>query len=436
MKNYVGYANDYSASMGNVANAAKDDYNANIDATKGAASREMLDTIVYMVGFGNGVERLVVNSNPHVLHPMTRWRVDGGSTPLYDAAGDLIEQMQAVPDYKNPDVSFLLVVTTDGGENASRKYNKQNLASKIAELNRDGRWTIVFRVPRGGRESVRGLGVPDANIQEWDTTAAGMAKSTAATTAAVNQYYAERAAGKKSSGTFYADASNVKAKDVKAQLVDISAEVSLWSVLPTENGDEIKPFAEKRLGKMPFLKGAAFYQLTKVEARVQEDKLIIIRDKKSGHVYQGDAARQMIGLPTVGTCRLHPGDHGGFDIFIQSKSINRKLVSGTTVMYWPKVGEGFSAADFPWLTNGQAAQDPTLAQKAAQAIQATASIAPVTAPVPVKTKKTVSPATNTGKVNGKWVKFFESRSEARKTGEKVYDAGANSPKGQRWYIFA
>lgn len=438
-KNYVGFGNDYSGSMASLRKAAKDDYNANINATKNAASREMLDTIVYMVGFGDRVERLVVNSNPHVLHPLSVWRTDGGGTPLYDSIGDLIDQMQAVPDYNNPDVSFLVVVTTDGGENSSRKYSQRTLAQKIAEVNRDGRWTIVVRVPKGHAYRMEGLGIPTGNIQEWDTTTAGMEKSTVATTAAMDTYYAERASGKKSSGTFYANATNVSAAAVKAVLVDISTEVSMWTVLGTEDGNEIKPFAEKRLGGMPFLKGAAFYQLTKTEARVQDNKMIVIRDKKSGHVYEGAAARQMIGLPTVGTCRLHPGDHGGYDIFIQSTSINRKLVAGTQVLYWPKVGTGFSAKDFPWLNAPQKNANPALNAAAAQAIQATAGIAPVVSPKPTN-KPTPSPLKkapakgNVDMVNGKLVKFYDSRAEARQHG-KAQDAGRYEPNGKRWFVY-
>ena len=35
---------------------------------------------------------------------------------------------------------------------------------------------------------------------------------------------------------------------------------------------------------------------------------------------------------------MAPGDHGNFDVFIQSTSTNRNLVAGTEVMYWENVG--------------------------------------------------------------------------------------------------
>jgi hypothetical protein len=89
------------------------------------------------------------------------------------------------------------------------------------------------------------------------------------------------------------------------------------------------------------LKGAGFYQLTKTEPLVQDHKRILIRDKTTQAVYFGSAARQMLGLPAWGGVRLAPGDHGNFDIFIQSTSVNRKLAKGTSLIYWENVGKKY-----------------------------------------------------------------------------------------------
>ena len=80
--------------------------------------------------------------------------------------------------------------------------------------------------------------------------------------------------------------------------------------------------------------GSAFYQLTKPE-RVQGHKAICIREKHSGKVYSGDAARDLLGVPKGGEIKLYPGKVGNFDVFIQSTSVNRNLLPGTEVLYWP-----------------------------------------------------------------------------------------------------
>ena len=88
-----------------------------------------------------------------------------------------------------------------------------------------------------------------------------------------------------------------------------------------------------------WIKGAAFYALIKTEKRVQPYKMVALRVKTSGKVYSGQEAREMLGIgQATGIVRLIPGDHGKFDVFIQSTSINRKIAAGTEVMYWPQVG--------------------------------------------------------------------------------------------------
>jgi hypothetical protein len=434
MKNYIGFLTDHSGSMHDIRNAALKDYNDSIKAVREAATANMLDTIVSVFGFGgkSQVTKHVVNSNPHVLTPMVDWSAQG-NTPLYDAIGDMITLLKSMPDYDNPKVSFLIMLTSDGEEYQSIRYTKEKIAEMIGELRHDERWTIVCRIPSGCRRAFDELNIPADNIQEWDVSEKGIGISTQSTTVAMNNFYAQRAKGLRGSSTFYANAAHVTQNQVKASLQNISAEVSLWTVLPEEDGIEIKPFAEKRLGTMPFLKGAAFYQLSKTEARVQETKMIIIRDKSTGHVYFGEAARDMIGLPRTGNARVHPGNHGNYDIFIQSTSINRKLVAGTQLMYWPKVGVGFTAADFPWLTNGQSKIDPTLVQKSTAAIQATAGMQPAFAQ-PYGANPVVK--TNITQTNDRT--YYPSRDEcrlaARKLGTSPRDAGKSSPTGQRWFI--
>lgn len=344
MKNYIGFVNDHSGSMQNLAKAAIVDYNATITAVKDAATREMLDTVVSVIGLGlgAGVQRQVVISNPHVLKPVTSWPTPGG-TPLYDAVGDMIELFKSLPDYNNPNVSFLVMTTTDGEELSSRKYNLQMLSREIAELQATGRWTFVFRVPNGYARTIYPLGVPRENIQEWGTTTQGMAESTAATTKAMDTFFTARASGVKSSSVFYANAATVNVNSLK----DISKDVSLYVVPDADSGIQIRDFILRH--RMEYLKGAAFYQLTKTEPRVSHTKMIAIRDRNTGKIYAGKEARDMIGLPNDRNARLHPGDHGNYDLFIQSESVNRKLVGGTGVLYWKDIGVPFTEADLAYL---------------------------------------------------------------------------------------
>jgi hypothetical protein len=112
---------------------------------------------------------------------------------------------------------------------------------------------------------------------------------------------------------------------------NITAEVTFWDV---RKDCTITDFVERKLNHT-MTRGTAFYQLMKPEKAVQEYKKICIRNKKSGAVYTGVEARELLHLPTSGTIRLVPGNHGEFDIFVQSTSTNRKLIAGTELLYWP-----------------------------------------------------------------------------------------------------
>lgn len=458
IKNYVGFVNDHSGSMAGLKLAAMTDYNANILAVKNAASREMLDTIVSVVGIGTGpygkdTERQVIVSNPHVLKPITNWSTDGG-TPLWDGIGNMIELLKSVPDFSRSDVSFLVMITTDGEEMHSSKYTESRLAALIRSVSSDGRWTFVFRVPRGQAYMIPdSFGIPAGNIQEWDTTTAGMAASTQATTAAVDTFYATRATGQKSSTVFYANATAVDT----SKLVDVSKRTSLYVVEAHEDGNQIRDFILRR--RTRYLKGSAFYQLTKTEPRVGPNKILAVRDRSTGVVFAGKEARTMLGLSSVDNIRLHPGDHGNYDLFIQSESVNRKLVAGTGVLYWEEIGVPFTQAEIDRFTGVAAAPVAPAKPAVVQLPKVTPTNKPTPSPLKPTPKASVFNTYTDGQgrvrqmpiaiapsdsgrvrfyVAPPSAKFYSTRDMARAQatvqGKKSYDAGPTAANGQRFYV--
>jgi hypothetical protein len=292
--------------------------------------------------------------------------------------------------------------------------------ARFVSFKQSGRWTFVFRVPKGQAHTITKLGVPIDNVQEWGTTAQGMAESTAATTKAVDTYFATRASGVRSSSVFYANAAAVNVTALK----DISKDVSLYVVPQEDSGIQIRDFILKH--RMEYLKGSAFYQLTKTEPRVSHTKLIAIRERATGKIFSGKEARDMIGLPHDRNARLHPGDHGNYDLFIQSESVNRKLVGGTGVLYWKAIGVPFTEADLAFL------QPKPVVPAAPAVVQLPA--------VPVSTKPTPSPVAGVvlqDYLNGRRVEYFDKRSEARATGKTPQDAkllGLTNAK-KRWFVY-
>lgn len=332
-KQYVGISRDHSGSMGSLRKAAIKDYNDGISAIKVAASDNDIDTVVSVTSCGirSAVQHEVVNSSVNRLQPITSYIADG-STPLFDSVGELIEIFKYSPDYSDPNVTFLVMAITDGEENASRVW-KHKLGEEIRRLQGTDRWTFVFRVPRGYRRNLESLGIPSGNIQEWETSERGLQESSVHTVSAVSNYFQGVSRGVRSTNTFYANIGKVSSNQVVAAMSDISDEVAIYPVLKRSI---ILPFFEFKTGK-DYRKGTAFYQLSKPEKAVQDYKVVVARNKNTGAVYGGTTQiRQLLGLPENGTISLKPGDHGDWDLFIQSTSTNRILMPGTSALYWEK----------------------------------------------------------------------------------------------------
>lgn len=342
-RTYVGISRDHSGSMGSIRRAAARDYNAQIaQLAQGArdAGQETFATVVRcgdyrgMSGPYSGVCRETVNAPINVISPLMEHNyLADGWTPLWDSIGDLINILSGTPDANDPGTTFLIMVITDGEENQSRHWSVDLLMKRIKELQATDRWTFTFRVPRNMSRRLVQLGIPAGNILEWDQSDEGMSHSTQATTTAVASYFSNVSRGVNATQKFYADLSGVSSSQVASKCVDISAKVNIWPVAKAEAGAEIRPFVEKRLNK-PMKKGAAFYQLTKPERNVQSYKKIIIRDKNDNAIYGGDDARRLLGLPVGQNIKLEPGKLGNFEVFVQSTSVNRKLVGSTQLVYW------------------------------------------------------------------------------------------------------
>lgn len=343
MKTFIALVRDHSGSMSSVQRPAARDYNETVKSVRESAIANNQDAKVSVVELGYGSTQAVRTVQKHVavtaLKPIAEhdYTVSGGGTPLFDAVGDAIDNLLEAPTNGDNDIAYLVIVTTDGAENASRRWSAERLRQQIKLLQSTDKWTFVFRVPPGGATYLRGFGIPEGNIIEWERTEKDVVRTSVATSTGIGTYFAARSAGKTSTQKFYADLSKVSVQQVEQDLIDISAGVMLWPVAKAQDGTMIKPFVETRLGR-PMKKGSAFYQLTKSE-EVQGYKQLIVRDKTTNAVYGGDSARNLLGLPmTSGTIRLAPGNLGNYDVFVQSTSVNRKLYAGTQVLYFEAAG--------------------------------------------------------------------------------------------------
>ena len=93
----------------------------------------------------------------------------------------------------------------------------------------------------------------------------------------------------------------------------------------------IKEFVERN--GLLFETGRGFYELTKTVS-VQDYKEVILQNRRTGDMYCGAEARKLLSLPTFGTVRInHKAIPPEFKAYIQSTSLNRKLLGSTNFLY-------------------------------------------------------------------------------------------------------
>lgn len=83
---------------------------------------------------------------------------------------------------------------------------------------------------------------------------------------------------------------------------------------------------------LTFKKGNGFYQWTKRE-EVQDYKRVVVRDNDTGDFFTGDAARRLAKLPEKGIFKGLPPSDARWSWWVESTSVNRKLIKGTTFLY-------------------------------------------------------------------------------------------------------
>jgi len=345
-KQHIVLIRDHSVSMQSLKAAAINDYNRLINDITVSARENNIETTLTVVECGNysrrhgnlyspfannnapapssykGVNIAFKMRNIDSVGNIHEYVTAGGATPLLDSIGQAIDLMME----PSRTIPVLIMGITDGQENASSSWTTNRIKSTILKLTSTGMWTFAFRCPKNYSKYLSAHGIPLDNIQEWNTTNEGLRQSTEETSTAVRSFYASRARGETSTDKFYVNPKDLRVADIKkAHMNDVSNDVSFVTVNATM---PIKEFAEKQRGYYQI--GAWHYELTKPET-LQSSKRILIRNKNTRKVYSGNDARDLLGLPHDRAVKIYPQGitSTNYEIYVQSLSVNRKLVPGT-----------------------------------------------------------------------------------------------------------
>jgi hypothetical protein len=255
------------------------------------------------------------------------YHATNGQTALLDATLKVLADLGQTATLYG-DHSFLTYVLTDGEENDSHNIDNFMFPIQIGGL--QDNWTLALFVPNAqGVYEAKKFGFPAANVAVWDTDQKGAERVGQTITAATDAYMVNRAKGVRGSKSLFTlNTASLDRAVVQATTNKLGP--GQFRFFPVSQPMPIADLVEY-FTRRPYRIGEAFYQLTKRET-IQAQKAIALYDRKAHSVFVGPSTRQLLGLPTDGEVKVNPDNHSQYDIFIQSTSVNRKLVPGTNVL--------------------------------------------------------------------------------------------------------
>ncbi|KAF0647715.1 vWA domain-containing protein [Streptomyces fradiae] len=335
--NHVALVLDASSSMSHLSRKVVDVADQQI-AYLARRSQELdQETRVTVYVFADKVECVIYDKDVLRMPSLKQLYRVGGMTALLAATlksqAELAQTAQLYGDH-----SFLTFVLTDGQENASHRApgapsrDPRELVGAVAGLiaTQQDNWTLAVLVPdqMGKREAMQ-CGFPKDNIAVWDATSTqGLEEAGQVIQLATEKFMVGRAKGIRGSRAVFSTGADAVNKDTIAAAGLTPVDPSAYELLPVTRDAAIREWVVE-CGRT-YRTGGAFYQLSKSE-KVQARKRIAVLKKKTDRVYAGPEARALLGLPDV-EVRVKPDHNDDFTIFVQSTSVNRKLVTGTRLL--------------------------------------------------------------------------------------------------------
>lgn len=323
--NHISFVLDSSGSMQGLTKDLLEVFNNQISLLKTRSNELNQETRVSVYTFASDVNCLCfdvdINRIPDISHTYRAI----GNTALLDGVLKAIEDSEKIPQVHG-DHAFLIITLTDGQENYS-DAKKEDISRKIKSLKEN--FTISILVPNEyDARQAQSYGFPENNVSVWEVSSKGLKNTGVYLASATNSYLMGRSSGIRSTNNFFnLKTDNLKSSIVKNNLLELSP--VQYNLLPVHKDSVIKSFVES-CTSYPYRPGSAFYLLTKPEL-IQNHKQIVIQNKLNGKVYSGTNARSLLGLPDY-EIKVSPSNYSDFDVFVQSTSLNRKLLSGSKVI--------------------------------------------------------------------------------------------------------
>lgn len=309
------------------------------------------ETRISLFQFDHNVENLVWDMDVKHLPSMRGlYKVNNGATALIEATVNSLDDLMTEVSQKYGEHSFLQVVWTDGEENASgcaehgemhtnmrggkgaqvlRKW-KDEIQQRMQDL--PDHWTSAILVPNSlAKRTAQEYGFPAGNIAIWDADSTkGVEEAIGTVKTAAATFLRDREKGVRGTKNLFAVGQDLSVDAVKAVLTPLDPKK--YKLVAVREEAEIRPFVQNH--GLPYKQGCAYYQLGPRVA-VQASKEVAVLEKSTDRIFSGPAARELLfgadGLRS-GTISVKAGANPDLEVYVQSKSVNRKLKPHTRLL--------------------------------------------------------------------------------------------------------
>lgn len=210
-KTYVGLVLDETGSMSACRDQAIAAFNEQIATLRkhAADGGETLASLWYFSDVHDKADRIRekhLNVAPDAIADLDRSTYNpDGNTPLFDAIGYAISKLE--PFDAEGDVGILVVIVSDGEENASREWTNEAICERVKALEATGRWTFAYIGANWDLADVhKHLGINKGNIAAYAATPQGTQAMGSTTANAMAGYMGGRAMGMMASTDYWAGA--------------------------------------------------------------------------------------------------------------------------------------------------------------------------------------------------------------------------------------
>jgi hypothetical protein len=203
---YIGFVQDHSGSMMSNADLAISNFNEQ-RATLLKEDDDSMENLVTIIEFDDQIHCNIENLPISEIKQMENWWC-GGMTALYDAIGNCINTIRLKMDAdKREDKAALVVIQTDGHENASTDYageeGRQKINKLINELEKTKKWTFVFLGENIDKEVADAMGFKMGNTMSHKKSDTLYAYN--ATTNGLKKFIGARKVGKTQTMNWYSN---------------------------------------------------------------------------------------------------------------------------------------------------------------------------------------------------------------------------------------